>query len=256
RLTTLPLSSACSLYQHFAVKHYERKPHLSVEELKSLLIAQSAKFASRITESKQTIAEIGRIMFTKDQMVVLTHGRSSCVERLLLNAWLNHKKRFIVIITQQETLNTHGQQTITNDEDRLLASLSACGIPASLSSVSLVASLMERVDLVVVGAEAVAENGGIINRVGTATVALVAAQRCIPFYVVCEACKFGRAISLDNKASSLFSMQPAQPQRDSLIGDCWEPLDYTCPEYINLLFTDLGVFTPCSVSDELAKLFN
>ena len=47
-------------------------------------------------------------MFTKDQMVVLTHGKSSCVERLLLNAWQKHKKRFSVIITQHESLAKAG----------------------------------------------------------------------------------------------------------------------------------------------------
>jgi len=32
-------------------------------------------------------------------------------------------------------------------------------------------------------------------------------------------------------------------------------LDYTPPQYITLLFTDLGVLTPSAVSDELIKLY-
>ncbi|CDJ47547.1 translation initiation factor eIF-2B subunit alpha, putative [Eimeria brunetti] len=96
------------------VLEYIAKRTCSVAELKTLLIAQSAKFASRISESKQTIADLGRIMFTKDQMVVLTHGRSSCVEKLLCNAWKKHKKRFVVIITQHETLAKGGG--LANDE--------------------------------------------------------------------------------------------------------------------------------------------
>ncbi len=32
-------------------------------------------------------------------------------------------------------------------------------------------------------------------------------------------------------------------------------VDYTPPEFITLLFTDLGVFTPSAVSDELIKLY-
>ncbi|KAL8455927.1 hypothetical protein Emag_000170 [Eimeria magna] len=117
RLTTLPLRSACSLYQQFAVKHYERKPEISVMEFKSLLIAQSAKFASRISQSKQTIADLE-------------------------------------------------SETAWGDEEEVLkASLTACGIPCVLATVGSVARLMARVDLVVVGTEAVAESGGIINRV-------------------------------------------------------------------------------------------
>jgi len=31
--------------------------------------------------------------------------------------------------------------------------------------------------------------------------------------------------------------------------------DFTPPEFLTLLFTDLGVLTPSAVSDELIKLF-
>lgn len=32
-------------------------------------------------------------------------------------------------------------------------------------------------------------------------------------------------------------------------------IDYTPPQYLTLLFTDLGVLTPSGVSDELIKLY-
>ena len=32
--------------------------------------------------------------------------------------------------------------------------------------------------------------------------------------------------------------------------------DYTPPNYVTMLFTDLGVLTPSAVSDELIKLFD
>lgn len=41
-------------------------------------------------------------MFSKDQMLVLTHGRSSCVEKLLTCAWKIHKKRFSVLVTEAD----------------------------------------------------------------------------------------------------------------------------------------------------------
>jgi hypothetical protein len=43
---------------------------------------------------------------------------------------------------------------------------SAAGIPVAVISDATVASVMERVDLALVGAEAVVESGGIINRTG------------------------------------------------------------------------------------------
>ena len=49
---------------------------------------------------------------------------------------------------------------------------------------------MNSVDCVFVGAEAVLENGGIVNRIGTFTIALCAKARGKPFYVFTESLKF------------------------------------------------------------------
>lgn len=46
-----------------------------------------------------------------------------------------------------------------------------------------------RVDLVLVGAEGVVENGGIINKLGSYMVAIAAKEHAIPFYVAAESYK-------------------------------------------------------------------
>ena len=46
-----------------------------------------------------------------------------------------------------------------------------------------------RVDLVLVGAEGVVENGGVINKLGTYQIALAAAAHNTPFYVAAESYK-------------------------------------------------------------------
>jgi len=51
-------------------------------------------------------------------------------------------------------------------------------------------------DFVLSGAENVTENGGIINRIGTYTVALCAKSLKKPFYVVAESYKFTRLYPL------------------------------------------------------------
>ena len=48
--------------------------------------------------------------------------------------------------------------------------------------------------MVLMGAEAVAENGGIINRAGTYTTALCAKALSKPFYVFAESFKFAREL--------------------------------------------------------------
>lgn len=53
--------------------------------------------------------------------------------------------------------------------------------------------------MVLTGAEAVVENGGIINKVGTYTVALCSKALKKPFYVVSESFKFTREFPLSQK---------------------------------------------------------
>lgn len=111
--------------------------------------------------------------------------------------------------------------------------------------------MMEKVDLVLVGAEGVVESGGIINRVGTYQMAVMTKAVNKPFYVVAESFKFVRLYPLNQedvpnhfKYSGSSSSEDGQPV-----------VDYTPPSYITLLFTDLGVLTPSAVSDELIKLY-
>ncbi|OXB64087.1 hypothetical protein ASZ78_002017 [Callipepla squamata] len=116
--------------------------------------------------------------------------------------------------------------------------------------------IMEKVDLVLVGAEGVVESGGIINKIGTNQIAVCAKAQNKPFYVVAESFKFVRLFPLNQqdvpdkfkyKADTLKTSQNLTEEHP------W--IDYTSPSLITLLFTDLGVLTPSAVSDELIKLY-
>jgi translation initiation factor eIF-2B subunit alpha len=70
--------------------------------------------------------------------------------------------------------------------------LTAAGIPCTVVLDSAVAYIMERVDLVLVGSEAVVESGGLVSGVGTYQTALVAKALQKPFYALAESYKFLR----------------------------------------------------------------
>lgn len=112
-------------------------------------------------------------------------------------------------------------------------------------------------DLVLVGAEAVAENGGVINKLGTFQIAIVAKAHSVPVYVAAESYKFARLYPLSQHDLPLERKQldfgPLLPT-GVLIDN--PSRDFTPPAYISLLFTDLGVLTPAAVSDELIQLYS
>lgn len=64
-------------------------------------------------------------------------------------------------------------------------------------------------------------------------------------YVFTESLKFIKTFPLDQ--SDIASVIPEMEEYDNLSSD------YTPPEYINTLITDLGVSTPYVVSDELIQ---
>ena len=64
---------------------------------------------------------------------------------------------------------------------------------------SAVGAAMERVDICIMGAEGVSENGGIVNKIGTYQIALCAKALNKPFYVAVESYKFARMYPLSQR---------------------------------------------------------
>lgn len=163
------------------------------------------------------------------------------LETLILAAKSN--KRFHVYVTRS-SLDDTGKQ--------MCEELKKEGIECTLIQDAAIGYIMESIDIVLVGAEGVVESGGIINRVGTYTMALCAREMKKPFYVLAESLKFSRLYPL-NQRDLPKDYKFLRQERDSEQAD---PLvDYTSPAYITLLFTDIGILTPSAVSDELIKLY-
>ena len=66
---------------------------------------------------------------------------------------------------------------------------SALVLQSLCGTINGLAGLSCRVDMVLVGAEGVVENGGVINKLGTFQAALAASCHNIPFYVAAESYK-------------------------------------------------------------------
>jgi hypothetical protein len=64
--------------------------------------------------------------------------------------------------------------------------LAAAGIPCTVVLDSAVAYVMDNVDFVLVGSEAVVESGGLINAVGSHQMAIIAKAANKPFYALAE----------------------------------------------------------------------
>ncbi|PAA87310.1 hypothetical protein BOX15_Mlig004119g1 [Macrostomum lignano] len=217
------------------------------DDTRRVLISRGENFLSRIRQSLDRIMSMA-LPFINHGTRVLLHSRSKVVLALLKRA----------AKAQLDFQCTVTQSLPDKSGERMLADLQQAGINASLVLDAEVGVALERVDMVLLGAEAVTQSGGIVNKIGTYTVCLCAHALNVPVYVLAESCKFLRAYPLNQADLDLELRYPASAERTRTKsgGQCRSPItDYTPPQYLKLLFTDIGIVPPSAVSDELTKLY-
>ncbi|KAF6203736.1 hypothetical protein GE061_002075 [Apolygus lucorum] len=215
----------------------------SFAQCRKIMLDRGQLFLKKLGEARPKIAKLAS-SFIVDGSVVLTHSKSRVVLETFKEA-AKDNKRFKVFVTMSSPDNS-GEQ-MAQDLEKL-------NIPCTLILDSAVGYIMEDVDMVMVGAEGVVESGGIINKVGSYTMAVCAKTMKKPFYVLTESFKFSRIYPLNQRdLPSKFKYKWSSLNQD--LNKLHPLVDYTPPSFISLLFTDLGILTPSAVSDELIKLY-
>lgn len=242
--TSISLSAGCDLFMRY-VTRTSALEHEDFNAAKSRLIERAEKFGEISLRARRTIAMLSQD-FIFDGCTILVHGFSRVVLEVLKIA-ASGGKLFRVFCTE-------GRPDRTGL--RLSKELASIGVPVKLLIDSAVAYTMDEVDMVFVGADGVVESGGIINMMGTYQTALVAHSMNKPVYVAAESYKFARLYPLDQKdmAPALRPIEFGVPIPSEVEVET-SARDYTPPQYLTLLFTDLGVLTPSVVSDELIQLY-
>ncbi|XP_046391998.1 translation initiation factor eIF-2B subunit alpha [Ischnura elegans] len=235
------VASGCELFMRFIT--LAKLDTKTFAECKGIMLNRGKLFLKKLMQAKGKVAQLAS-SFIIDGYRVLTHSKSRVVLQALKEAALQNK-RFEVYVTHS-TLDNSGKEMCEN--------LREANIMCTLILDSAVGYVMEKVNIVVVGAEGVVESGGIINKIGTYTMALCAKEMKKPFFVLTESFKFCRLYPLNQHDLPNEFKYTARTLGKDLSQE--HPLvDYTPPAYINLLFTDLGILTPSAVSDELIKLY-
>ncbi|KAF7687589.1 translation initiation factor eIF-2B subunit alpha [Silurus meridionalis] len=241
--SSVAVSSGGELFLRFISLTSLEHPDLS--QCKNVMVDRGELFLKKISLSRGKVAKLCHT-FIKDGAKILTHSSSRVVLKVLENAAAD-KKRFTVYVTESQP-DSSGRQ--------MAEQLRRLNIPVTVVLDAAVGYIMEKVDLVIVGAEGVVESGGIINKIGTYQMAVCSKAHNKPFYVVAESFKFVRLYPLNQqdvpdrfkyKADTLKTAEDFNQEHPII--------DYTPPSLITLLFTDLGVLTPSAVSDELIKLY-
>ena len=242
----ISLSAGCDLFMRFVLRNTNL--YFDWESCKRNLVENGQLFVQRAKESRSKLAEFG-IPFIKDDDTILIHANSRVVHQLLLKA-KEKLIRFRVIVTESRP-TCQGYQ--------MAEFLQRADIPAELIVDNAVGYVIHDVDKILVGAEGVAESGGIINHIGSYQIGCLAKANNKPFYVVTESHKFVSLFPLSpsDLPTSINSLDDSERESEKTSNNTSRNIliDFTPHEYITALITDLGVLTPSAVSEELIKIW-
>lgn len=130
--------------------------------------------------------------------------------------------------------------------------LKQAGIPVTLITDNMAAAVMQKgwVQAVIVGADRIAANGDVANKIGTYGVAILAKEHGIPFYVAAPSSTFdlslstGQEIPIEEREPSEVTCFGGRTTAPSDI-DVFNPaFDVTPNRYVTAIITEKGVIRP------------
>ncbi|MFP4545764.1 MAG: ribose 1,5-bisphosphate isomerase, partial [Methanomassiliicoccales archaeon] len=218
---------------------------VSVDGIRELIAGNAEDFIRRAEEAKERIGRIGGRRL-RDGDRVLTHCNSSVALSVIKSAHQSGKD-IEVYATESRPWR---QGLITIEE------LSKEGISTTFIVDSAVRLVMKEVDAVLVGADTVASNGAVINKIGTSQIALVAHETRVPFMVCTETFKFSPH-TLEGELVDIEERDPGEVLDGGQVPDgvrIWNPVfDATPPEYIDSIVTEIGVIPPFAAYEVIVR---
>jgi len=129
--------------------------------------------------------------------------------------------------------------------------LQQAGIPLTLIADSMAGHFIARgeVDLVVVGADRVAANGDVANKIGTYTLAVLCKENGIPFYVAAPTSTIdlsvatGADIPIEERSSDEVTHLAGQAIAPKGIAAAHPAFDVTPARYVTAIITEQGILT-------------
>jgi ribose 1,5-bisphosphate isomerase len=163
----------------YALAFIRTHPVATVEELKAALARHEERLLRQMEAGAEAIARIGAAEIPHGAYVLI-HCHSTTIIRTLIKAKRLGKQLHVTCL-----------ETRPLYQGRMSArELCAAGIDTTLAVDSAAASLMSKMDLVLVGADAITAEGDLINKVGTYSLAQLAHAHSVRFLCAAEVYKF------------------------------------------------------------------
>ncbi|MCX8188096.1 MAG: ribose 1,5-bisphosphate isomerase [Nitrososphaeria archaeon] len=228
---------------NYVISNFKRKAH-ELENRSSWIEAFKILCEDFIEKSINAIEKIGVIgaKRVRDGDILLTHCNSEAALSVILSA---HKLGKNIKVYCTETRPK--LQGLTS-----ASILSKNGVEVTLIVDSAVRYFMNKVDQVIVGADAITANGAIVNKIGTSLIALAAKEARSRFMVAAESYKispqtfYGDLIIIEERPKyEIVSKDWLSQNKGVKVSN--PAFDITPAEYIDAIITEIGIFPPQGV---------
>jgi methylthioribose-1-phosphate isomerase len=222
----------------------QQSPQLAADAMRRE--AEAIRFEDR--EMCRRIGEHGAALLA-DGMTVLTHCNTGAlatagIGTALAAIYVAHERGLRLKVLSSETRPLMQGSRLTAWE------LARAGIPVTVVAEGAVASIMRAggVDVCMVGADRVARNGDVANKIGTYSHARMAEAHGVPFYVAAPDSTLdagtpdGNAIEVEQRSGDELLRAAGHPQSTAGIGALNPAVDITPASLVTAIVTNSGVF--------------
>ncbi len=219
----------------------------SITGMKNSLVAEALKIHRAETEATRRISRSGAALLKAD-WTVLTHCNTGPLATSgygtalgIIITGYRQKKNLKVLATETRPL-LQGARLTTWE-------LKKAGVPITLITDSAAGYFMKsgKVDCVITGADRIAANGDVANKIGTYTLAVLAKENNIPFYVAAPvstidiSLQTGEKIPIEERSATEVTHVQGIPIAPEGVAAANPAFDITPNKYITALITDKGV---------------
>ncbi|OYR55643.1 ribose 1,5-bisphosphate isomerase [Halorubrum halodurans] len=221
----------------------------SVEALRESVTDAVAAFVAQLDRAQEDLGQVGANRLA-DGDTVMTHCHSTdalaCIE-----AAVDQGKHIEAIVKETRPRN---QGHITARQ------LREAGVPVTLVVDSAARRYLNEADHVLVGADSIAADGGVINKIGTSGLAVNARERGVPIMTAAQTIKLhpetltGHTVEIEMRAED----EVIAPETREEIGEIAvenPAFDVTPPRYMDAIVTEHGQFPPESIVTLMRELF-
>ncbi len=210
----------------------------SVEEARRIVIESANEFIDYSLKAIKIIGELGARRIEHGD-VIMTHCHSTAALSVIITAYRQGKvSKVFVKETRPKMQGLITAKVLANE-----------GLDVILIPDSAVRYYMRRADKVVVGADTIAANGAVVNKIGTSMVALAAKEARVRVYVAAESYKFspltliGELVPIEIRNPT--EIVSSEWLRENPGVEVFNPVfDVTPPEYIDAIITERGIIPP------------